>query len=92
MFNSGAYSPPRYCGLKWLENRFDWLVGPPTSLSPFVCARALTSVYACTLVCVQMQHGRLVEIRGQLGEVCFAFHHEGSGSGTQVVRISGKSL
>lgn len=46
----------------------------------------LMTVYACKLVCVRVQYGRLVEIRGQLA--LLAFHHVGSGNGAQVVRGS----
>lgn len=41
------------------------------------------TLYACTLVCAQVQYGRLVEIREQL--VLLAFHHVGSGNGARVV-------
>ena len=48
------------------------------------------TLYACTLVCAQVQYGRLVEIRGQLA--LLAFYHVGYGDGAQVVRGSGQSL
>lgn len=92
VFNSIARSPPRYCGSAWLENRFDTgeLALPPP-LCVCVCeCDTHDFVCFCTPVCVQVQYGRLVEIRGQL--VLLAFHHVGSGNGARVVRGSGQSL
>lgn len=50
----------------------------------------LMSLCARVLMRVQVQYGRLVQIRGQLA--LFAFHHVGSGNGTRVVVGSGQSL